>query len=120
MTNREKLQEVFPRTIFIYRKENDKTNAIICTDEWLDSEYIEPQKSEGRGMTRADKFKEIFGYRPATDQVLCNEHDYCGESDACNYCMSNPNNIGREEDWWNAGYESESEGRNEIHSNNKH
>ena len=55
-------------------------------------------------MTRADKFEEIFGYRPATDQVLCNEHDCCGESDACNYCTCNRNNIGREEDWWNAEY----------------
>ena len=50
-------------------------------------------------MTRADKFEEIFGYRPATDQVICNEHDYCGESDACNYCMRF-----RDEDWWNAEY----------------
>ena len=50
-------------------------------------------------MTRADKFEEIFGYRPATDQVLCNEYDYCGESDACNYCMQF-----RDEDWWNAEY----------------
>ena len=48
MTNREKLKEVFPYTIFIYRKEDDKTNAIMCTDEWLDSEYIEPQESEGK------------------------------------------------------------------------
>ena len=55
------------------------------------------------GMTRADKFEEIFEYRPATDQVLCNEHD-CGESDACDYCMCNPDNIGRDEDWWNAEY----------------
>lgn len=60
-------------------------------------------------MTRADKFEEIFGYRPATDQVLCNEHDWCGESDACNYCMCYPNHIGREEDWWNAEYKGESE-----------
>lgn len=57
-------------------------------------------------MTRADKFEEIFGYRPATDQILCNERDWCGENDACNYCMCNPNNIGREEDWWNAEYKS--------------
>ena len=46
MTHREKLKEIFPHTIFIYRKEDDKTNAIMCTDDWLDSEYIEPQESE--------------------------------------------------------------------------
>ena len=57
-------------------------------------------------MTRADKFEEIFGYRPATDRVLCNENenDWCGQNDACNYCMTNPNRTGREEDWWNAEY----------------
>lgn len=43
MTNREKIREVFPRVIFIYQKLDDKTNAIMCSDEWLDSEYIEPQ-----------------------------------------------------------------------------
>lgn len=64
-------------------------------------------------MTRADKFEEIFGYRPATDQVLCNEHDNCGEDDACNYCMCNSNNIGHEEDWWNAEYKAESEIEND-------
>lgn len=46
MTNREKIREVFPHVIFIYQKVDDKTNAIMCTDEWLDSEYIEPQESD--------------------------------------------------------------------------
>ena len=43
MTNEEKLKEVFPKTIFIYRKEDDKTVGIVCSDEWLESEYVEPQ-----------------------------------------------------------------------------
>lgn len=43
MTNREKIREVFPHVIFIYQKVDDKTNAIMCSDEWLDNEYIEPQ-----------------------------------------------------------------------------
>lgn len=47
MTNREKLKEIFPKTIFIYHKKYDKTDAIMCSDEWLDAEYIEPQESEG-------------------------------------------------------------------------
>ena len=42
MTNREKLKEMFPNTIFIYQKEEDKTKAIVCSDEWLDMEYKEP------------------------------------------------------------------------------
>ena len=42
MTNGEKLKEMFPNTIFIYQKEEDKTKAIVCSDEWLDMEYKEP------------------------------------------------------------------------------
>ena len=42
MTNIEKLREVFPNTIFIYRKEDDKTTALMCSDEWLESEYKAP------------------------------------------------------------------------------
>lgn len=61
-------------------------------------------------MTRADKFEEVFGYRPATDQVLCNEHDWCGENNACNYCMCNPNSIGRAEDYWNSEYVEDKKG----------
>lgn len=56
------------------------------------------------GATNKDAFKAIFGYEPATDAVVCNKEDWCGESEPCNYCISNPNNIGREEDWWNAPY----------------
>lgn len=43
MTNEEKLREVFPKTIFIQRKEEDKTAALMVSDEWLEAEYIEPQ-----------------------------------------------------------------------------
>jgi hypothetical protein len=46
MTNREKLHEVFPKTIFIYEKQEDKTCAIMCSDEWLDAEYIELNPNE--------------------------------------------------------------------------
>lgn len=42
MTNIEKLRECFPNTIFIYRKEGDRTTALMCSDEWLESEYIAP------------------------------------------------------------------------------
>ena len=55
-------------------------------------------------MTRADKFEQVFGYRPSTDEIICNENDWCGENDACNYCFSNTENIGRAKDWWNAEY----------------
>ena len=55
-------------------------------------------------MTRADKFEQVFGYRPATDEIICNENDWCGKNDACNYCICNSENIGRAEDWWNAEY----------------
>lgn len=55
MTNREKIREIFPNVIFIYRKEEDKTNAIMCSDEWLDSEYIEPLEQE----PTFDKIKKV-------------------------------------------------------------
>ena len=42
MTNIEKLRECFPNTIFIYRKEGDRTTALVCSDEWLESEYKAP------------------------------------------------------------------------------
>ena len=62
-----------------------------------------------KGATNSDMFKAVFGYDPATDAVICNKEDWCGASEPCNYCISNPNNIGREEDWWNAPYKAESE-----------
>lgn len=61
------------------------------------------------GATNKDVFKAIFGYDPATDAVVCNKEDWCGASKPCNYCISNPNNIGKEEEWWNAQYNAESE-----------
>lgn len=61
------------------------------------------------GATRRDAFKAVFGYEPATDAVVCNKEDWCGASEPCNYCTSNPDNIGREEDWWDAPYRVKSE-----------
>lgn len=46
MTNEEKLREVFPKTIFIQKKEENKTAALMVSDEWLDSEYIGPSHEE--------------------------------------------------------------------------
>lgn len=46
MTNEEKLREVFPKTIFIQRKEEDKTTALMVSDEWLESEYIDSSHEE--------------------------------------------------------------------------
>lgn len=62
--------------------------------------------------TNKDVFKAIFGYEPATNSVVCNKEDWCGASEPCNYCTSNSDNIGKEEDWWNAPYKkAESEGK---------
>lgn len=46
MTNEEKLREVFPKTMFIQKKEEDKTTALMISDEWLESEYIDPSHEE--------------------------------------------------------------------------
>lgn len=61
------------------------------------------------GATNRDMFKAVFGYEPATDAVVCNEKDWCGDSEPCNYCRSNPDSIGKDEDWWNAPYKKEVE-----------
>ena len=63
MTNREKLKEVFPYTIFIYRKEDDKTNAIMCTDEWLDSEYIAPTTKNDLGVDCISREQALVAIR---------------------------------------------------------
>ena len=38
MTNREKLRDIFPNTIFLYQKD-------ICSDEWLDADYDEQKEN---------------------------------------------------------------------------
>lgn len=44
MTNYEKLREVFSRTIFVLQKNAfNETTAIMVSDEWLNSEYAEPE-----------------------------------------------------------------------------
>lgn len=46
MTNREKLRDIFPNTIFLYQKDiQNKTIAIICSDEWLDADYDEQKEN---------------------------------------------------------------------------
>jgi hypothetical protein len=55
MTNREKLHEVFPKTIFIYEKQDDKTRAIMCSDEWLDAEYTEVKPRGSLRRARKEK-----------------------------------------------------------------
>ena len=74
MTNEEKLREIFPKTIFIYRKEGDKTTAIQCSDEWLNAEYKEPKTGHWIGP------KDIMWENPK-----CSE---CGfeSADHDNYC----------------------------------
>ena len=51
MTNKEKLREVFPNTIFLYQKDTkNRTVAILCADEWLDAEYNEQKEEEEQIM----------------------------------------------------------------------
>lgn len=44
MTNEEKLKEIFPGTIFIRLMKENKIQALVVSDEWLNAEYLEPQK----------------------------------------------------------------------------
>ena len=54
MTNLEKLREVFPHTIFIFQKKEDKTAAIMCSDEWLNAEYEEMYKAGDKEESDAE------------------------------------------------------------------
>ena len=57
MTNEDKLREIFPKTIFLQLKENDKITALVCSDEWLNAEYQEPTPKNDLGVdavSRAD------------------------------------------------------------------
>ena len=86
----------------------------VCAVE--DLPPVTPQPRVGHSFpkeaTNKDIFKAIFGYEPATDSVVCNKEDWCGASEPCNYCTSNSDNIGKEEDWWNAPYKkADSEGK---------
>lgn len=59
MTNQEKLREVFPRTIFIYQKEDDRTCAIMCSDEWLNAEYTESNPNKNGVKTERETVTEF-------------------------------------------------------------
>lgn len=57
MTNLEKLRVIFPHTIFIFQKREDKTEAIMCSNEWLEAEYNEKNMSNQEAK---DKFLNIL------------------------------------------------------------
>jgi hypothetical protein len=93
-------------------RDNPHIDAITDAIENLPS--VTPTHKEWipvpEGATNKDMFKTVFGYKPAADAVVCNKEEWCGASEPCNYCIANPNAIGREEDWWNSEYKAESEG----------
>lgn len=55
-------------------------------------------------LTNADVFSLIYGYYPATDELICNNADWCGLTPQCSYCTANRDCIGTERDWWNSPY----------------
>lgn len=85
MTNREKLREVFPRTIFIEQRVENKINALVVTDEWLDSEYKGPDerskwidriydlkeelRKEHEKYWALEAYDEAFGVSLAMDKI---------------------------------------------------
>lgn len=78
MTNEEKLREVFPKTIFIQRKEEDKTTALMISDEWLESEYIDPSHEEVKiinNMRRNNPFDMTIN-----EQIEKVKEDCCEEN----------------------------------------
>lgn len=77
MTNIEKLREVFPKTIFIQKKEEDKTTALMISDEWLESEYIDPGYEEVKiinNMRRNNPFEMTI-----KEQIEKVKEDCCDE-----------------------------------------
>ena len=94
------IQNMFPEDSEQYKA---LTFAIDSLE--VDEAYqLEYEKIDRKPMTNAEKFKEIFGYNPATDSLVCNAEDWCGQTEPCSYCLCNSDRIGREEDWWNAQY----------------
>lgn len=58
------------------------------------------------GSTNADVYRIVYGYYPLTDSVICNDCCWCGKTEPCQYCNTNDNRLGDEEDWWNKTYKS--------------
>ncbi len=78
MTNEEKLREVFPKTMFIQKKEEDKTTALMISDEWLESEYIDPSHKEVKiinNMRRNNPFDMTI-----KEQIEKAKEDCCEEN----------------------------------------
>lgn len=77
MTNIEKLRECFPNTIFIYRKEDDKTTALMCSDEWLESEYKAP---DGKNA-----YIKALEQEAILDKIRTEIETKYGQCDICEY-----------------------------------
>lgn len=78
MTNEEKMREVFPKTIFIQRRDEDKTAALMVSDEWLEAEYIEPSHKEVKiinNMRRNNPFDMTI-----KEQIEKVKEDCCNEN----------------------------------------
>lgn len=111
MTREDKIELL--NTLLKIEEQNDVGNLTRAErrefQSWIEEKLAQLQEPTTavvipKGATNKDVFKAIFGYEPATDAVICNKEDWCGASEPCNYCISNPNNVGREEEWWNAQY----------------
>ena len=60
MTNKQVLEKVFPKTLFIYQKVDNKTNAIMCSDEWLNAEYTDRLKGWKADTLIFDEFVGLY------------------------------------------------------------
>ena len=82
MTNKEKLREIFPHVIFIEEKENGRIKALVCSDEWLISEYKEPidryhsrnirAYAEDMGISVEQAEKELLKEVENENEEICN------------------------------------------------
>ena len=81
MTNEEKLREVFPKTMFIQKKEEDKTTALMISDEWLESEYIDSSHEEVKIINNMRRNNPLD--MTIKEQIEKVKEDCCDETYIC-------------------------------------
>lgn len=82
MTNGEKLRQTFPKTLFIQRRSAEgKLEALVCSDEWWNTEYQEKEGHWERHYSRPGVYADLFWYCSAcggkTGYQYANTYSFC-------------------------------------------
>ena len=73
-TNGDVIRAMFPKTIFIQEKRENKLNALMISDEWWNAPYKEPTTKNDLGVR---EFEEIVVEYPPED--ICTYPEYKGK-----------------------------------------